>query len=65
MKNTDTMQLFQNKTYQGKWVIAVDDEIHVAATGKKKSQLLEEVLRKYPHSVPTITYIPKTDLLTL
>lgn len=53
--------------YKGRQIVVVGKEIHVLTTKNKKerAKLLTSLVRKYPTSTPTITYIPKDNTLIL
>lgn len=46
-------------------MIILGGKIFAAKTGAAASKLLENLVRKYPHETPTLTYIPKADALIL
>lgn len=68
-KNTSTqnlhLEIYQNPHYKGKHIIIIGGKVYATKTGKAKTQLLHELLKKYPQDIPTITYIPKADSLIL
>jgi hypothetical protein len=58
-------KIFTDPRLRGKHVIVVAGKIFTATTGKKASQILREIRRKYPKETPAITYIPKANALIL
>lgn len=58
-------KVYQDPKYAGKHVIVMKGKIYATKTGQASSELLEELLKKYPKEVPTITYIPEEDSLIL
>ncbi|MEK9165672.1 MAG: hypothetical protein AAB525_02330 [Patescibacteria group bacterium] len=58
-------KIYHNPKYKGKHIIIIDDKIYDRKTGQGKTKLLNKLLLKYPHQVPTITYIPQADSLIL
>lgn len=58
-------KIYQNPKYKGKHIIIMGNKIYATKTGKAKTQLLNELLIKYPDEIPTITYIPKVESLIL
>lgn len=66
-KTTDQLlsQAFKNPRYSGKHVIIIGGKVHATKTGAAASELLEELLEKYPKEVPNITYIPGEETLIL
>ena len=70
MKSKNTTQnllveIYQDPYFKGKHVIVINDKAYATNTGKEKTLLLNKLLKKYPKSTPTITYIPKVDTLIL
>lgn len=59
------VKIYQNPRYKGKHIIIIKDRVHVAKTGREASSVLAKLLKRYPKSTPTITYIPKADALIL
>lgn len=59
------VEIYQNPQYKGKHVIIIDGKVYATKTGKAKTKLLHELLKKHPADTPTITYIPKADSLIL
>lgn len=59
------LKIYQSPKYKGKHIIAIGGKIYATKTGKAKSELLDKLLKKYPSTTPTITYIPKVDSLIL
>jgi hypothetical protein len=51
-------RVYSNPRYRGKHIVIIGGKIFVAKTGLAASKILEELLKKYPRSKPTLTYIP-------
>lgn len=58
-------KIYKDSKYKGKHIIIIGGKIYATKTGKAKSKLLDDLLKKYPKEIPTITYIPKIDSLIL
>lgn len=58
-------RLFSNPKYRGKHVVAIANQIFTANTGEAANKLLTKVIKEHPRSTPTITYIPKDQMLVL
>jgi len=58
-------KIYSDPQYKGKHIIIIGGRIFAAKTGLAASKMLEELLKKYPRSTPTLTYIPKADTLIL
>lgn len=69
MKKSQSEDLFStiysDPRYAGCHVIIIAGKVYTAKTGKKRVQLLKELIKKYPSETPLITYIPKADTLIL
>lgn len=63
--NNLLVKIYQNPRYKGKHIVIIENQIYIAKTGKEVSAMLPKLIKKYPHSTPTITYIPKADALIL
>lgn len=60
-----TSRLFSNPKYQGKHIVAIANKVFTADTGEAANELLTKAIKKHPRSTPTITYIPKDQMLVL
>jgi len=58
-------KIYSSPKYKGKHVVAVSGKVFSAKTGEEANKLLEKVMKKYPRSTPTITYVPKDEMLVL
>lgn len=56
-------KIYSDPKYKGKHIIIIGGKIFAVKTGLTASKMLEELLKKYPRSTPTLTYIPKADRL--
>ena len=56
-------KIYADSRYKGKHIIIIGGKIFATKTGLSASKMLEELLKKYPGSTPTLTYIPKADTL--
>lgn len=59
------VEIYQKPQYKGKHIIIMGGKVYATKTGKAKTHLLNELLKKNPQDTPTITYIPKVDSLIL
>lgn len=57
--------VYANPRYRGKHLIIAGGEIFVARSAAEAPQLLNRVMRSYPHATPTLVYVPKADALVL
>ena len=51
--------------YRGQHLVIVKGKIFASRTGQKAAKVFKEVIKKYPNEKPTITYVPKGDMLIL
>lgn len=58
-------QAYQDPKYQGKHIIVIAGKIYATKTGMAQVTLLERLMKKYPRSKPSITYVPEADTLIL
>ncbi len=58
-------KIYSDPKYKGRHIIIIGGKIFASKTGLTASKMLEELLKKYPRSTPTLTYIPKADTLIL
>jgi len=45
--------------YRGKWVIIIDRKVVASGTKEEMKELLKDVMKRYPNSVPLIAKIPE------
>lgn len=58
-------QAYQDPKYQGQHIIVIAGKIYATKTGMAQVALLERLMKKYPRSKPSITYVPAADTLIL
>ena len=58
-------KVYKDSRYSGKHVIIIGGEIYAKKTGSAKSELLEQLIKKYPEETPIVAYIPREDALVL
>jgi hypothetical protein len=58
-------KVYSDPKYKGKHIIVIKDMIFAERSGDKMVKKFDEVTKKYPNDTPTLTYIPKADLLIL
>lgn len=58
-------RILSSPKYRGKHVVVVEGKVFSAMTGQEAVRIFKQVVRKYPQKKPTITYIPKEDMLIL
>ncbi len=56
--------LFSNPKYQGKHVLMVKRNVYAVKTAREASQLFDKLL-KDTGTIPSVTFVPKAQLLTL
>lgn len=64
-KSSFISRIYSNPKYKGKHIVAIAGKVYTATTGEEANKILEKVIKKYPKETPTITYIPKEEILIL
>lgn len=64
-KDRSFIKILLNPRYRGKHIIMIKGKIYTAKNGKEASLLFDQLTKKYPGQIPTLTYIPKEDALIL
>ena len=64
-KVTQTLisKIYQDPKYSGKHIIIIGGKIHAKKTCVAKSQLLKQLIKKYPKETPIVADIPTKDAL--
>lgn len=67
IKNQILLKAYKDPKFKGKEVVTISQELHVLNTKDRgaRAKLLISLAKKYPRSVPIITFIPKDDTLIL
>lgn len=64
-KQSKNLSVLSSQKYKGKHIIMVKDKIFASKTGQEAVKIFKQVIKKYPKEKPTITYIPKENMLIL
>ncbi len=59
------MSILSNPRYRGKHLVIVKDKIFTALTGQEAARIFRKVTKEHPKEKPTITYVPKEEMLIL
>jgi len=60
-----SLSALSSPKYRGKHLVIIKDKVFASKTGQGAAKIFKEVIQKYPEEKPTITYIPKEDMLIL
>jgi len=58
-------QILSSPKYKGRHLVILKNEVFSAKTGKEAAGIFKQVIKKYPHEKPTLTYVPKDEALIL
>lgn len=57
--------VMNDSRYRGLHVVVIAGKVFTAKTGNEANKVLDRLEKQYPHEIPAITYIPKSDTLIL
>lgn len=60
-----SQRALSNPRYRGKHLVIVEGKIFAATTGQEAAKIFKKVITQYPRTKPTITYVPKENMLIL
>lgn len=60
-----SLKMLSSPKYKGKHLIIVKNKVFTAKTGQEAARIFKEVIKRYPKEKPTITYVPKENMLIL
>jgi len=60
-----SLKVLSSPRYRGKHLVIVEGKVFTATTSQEAVKIFKKVIAQYPRAKPTITYIPKEDMLIL
>jgi len=65
VKFNKKLSIISNPRYRGKHLVIVKNRVFTALTGQEAVKIFRRVTQEYPKEKPTITYVPKEEMLIL
>lgn len=59
------LHVLSHPRYRGKHVVVVRNKVFAAKTGQEAAKIFRKVVKQYPRAKPTLTYVPKEEVLIL